>query len=140
MASSETCEVWLFKNKKYRVSVSISLHFSRVPTIVCLFDTGMGVNHIRTDLLSPNCLESIHNCNVPEISSALVTKIKLSAATTILLRIGESHTPGNFRTVSKLVVAVVLRTTYIYRVKKSIHSTKRKSVSHQYLPLPILMV
>lgn len=77
---------------------------------------------------------------MPDIRSALDTKLKVAREMNPHLSTGESRTRVSFRVVSELVVPVRLRTTYIDRFIKSIHPAKRKIVRYHSWSVPILIV
>lgn len=63
----ETDGVMLFKNKNYKVPVSIGINLSRMLPTVCLFEIGAGPNLIRAYVLDPSWLETITQCDMPKI-------------------------------------------------------------------------
>lgn len=105
--------------------------------IVCVFDSSTAVNITRADVLHPSRLDSVLQRRMADICSASDTRLKMSAATTLHLHMGESYTRVSLGVLKKLVLLALLMMTYIDRFINSIHPVKRKLAftvppQHQY--------
>lgn len=75
-----------------------------------------------------------------DIRSASKTKVKVSASLTLHhLSMGEVPAFINFSVLGKLVVPVLLGTTYIKRFIKLVHPSEGKVIPYRSQPVPILM-
>lgn len=108
-------------------------------SITCVFDTGASPNLIRA-VSDPGWLDSIRQCDIPDIRSTPGTKLEVSETITLHLCMGELLTSVNYGVIKALEVPVFLGTTYIYRFIKSIHPAEREIVPYHSLPVPILML
>lgn len=108
--------------------------------IECVFDAGAGPNLIMADVLDPSWLNSIRHGALWDIRIVSNSKLEVSGNIIIHCRMGESCTRDDFGAVNELLVAVLLKKTYINRVIRTTHLTEEKLVPHHSSLVPILMV
>lgn len=111
MAFLKAGEVSLFKNKYYKVSVSIGSNLLGLRPTFCIIDTRAGPSLLRADILDQSWLNTIRQRSVSEIRVAQDIKLSLSATIIPHHFMGESRTRVAFDVVDKAAVPVLLVTT-----------------------------
>lgn len=114
----QTGEGLLFKNMKYKSSASIGLRSSHMLFNIWVCYTGTSIIIIRRRDLAPAWLNSIRQRNMLEFYSASDKTLKLSKTTSLYIFIGGDFTRCTFAFLERLVLPVLLCTTFIYRSKK----------------------
>lgn len=137
---SEPGDVSLSKIRNYKGSFSIGFKLPPMHSILCVFDTGAGLNLTSADVLDHRWLDIIRQSGMPESRSASDTRLVVSGILTLHLLAGELHTLVAFDVMDKLAVLVLIRTTFIDTFIKSIHQTEEPIFTHHSPTVPTLLV
>lgn len=105
----QTFSIW---EKSFNVSVRIGTSSSRMHPVDCGIDISGSSNIIRSDLLDLIRLDSIRQCNMPEVQGVSDIKLNVSGTIIVYLETSESCTPVTFDIVHNLVVPVLLVTSF----------------------------
>lgn len=114
--------------------MSIGKSSSQIRSVVLLLDKGAGTDISCAEILDPSWLNSIRQCDIPDIRRASDSKLKVSVTITLDLLMDETRTQINFGAVDILFVLVLLAKTHVDRFIKSIHPDERNiGPNHPYL-------
>lgn len=111
---------------------------SRLCSIIYVLGTAAGTKLIQVDDLDPLWLNTIRQCDMPDIQRAVDNKLNFSGSITVHHGMSESRTRFNFSVVIELFLTVLLGTMYIDRFINSIHPPKRTIVP--FLSSPVLIL
>lgn len=122
------------------LSVSISIIFLRMCQVTSIIDTCGGLNLMRVDALDQSWPDNIRQRRMPEIPSTSDSRLVVYRSISFHLRMEESRTRATICSMDKLPVPVILETTFIDKLLKSIRPAERNLLRYHFPPEPILMV
>lgn len=133
-------KISLVKSYIYKDSVLIALNSSQVRPTTTVFDTGAGLNLVQDDVSDHFGLNSDHQRNISEFRRASSKNLTGSETINLHLRIRDLYVRVTFDIAEKFTAPVLLETNFIDKFIRPIHPTETKTVPHDSLPVPAMIV